>query len=339
MTSIVPSRCMPAIRFAGIVAFALLAFVRQADAEPLTLTFAHSAPAGNPIDLGAVRFARRVQERTNGQVRIEIFRQGQLGSTSEVLEKVRHGSVDMNVASLSYLIKYERTFAAAAMPYLFDSDQHAQRVFDGPAMGWFSALAEKQGFVLLANWEGGFRHLTNNKHPVNRPEDVRGLKIRVPPVMEFEDTMEVLGAQVSKIGFSELYLALSKGVVDGQENPIRSIHSNRLYEVQKHLALTRHAYFNTFHLVSAKTWARLSVAQQQILREESKAAGNATRRADAVEEAALIAKMVEAGVQVTRPDLGPFRAATEPARRKIASFAGDENALKFLRMVDDERNR
>ena len=327
-----------AIRFACVVALAFAALARQADAAPLVLTFAHGVVTTDPRHLGALQFARRVEERTNGQVKIEVFPNRVIGSDNELLEKVRLGSIDMDVASLNYFIKYEKTFAIAAMPYVFDSDEHARRVLNGPAMRWFAALAEKQGFVVLSIWEGGFRNLTNSKRPIDKPEDVRGLTLRVLPALALEVTMEALGAQVSKISFSELYPALAKGVVDGQENPISAIYSNKLYEVQKHLALTRHVYATTLHVVSAKTWVSLTPAQQGILREESQAVGDAMRKTNHKQEEALIARMVDAGMMVTRPDPRPFRIATEPARRKIALFVGDENARKFLRMVEDERN-
>jgi len=320
--------------FAAVFA---LAAATAAPAEPLTLTFVHAAATAHPQHLATLQFAKRVEERTGGQIKTEIFPAGQLGSENEMVQKVRLGAIDMSASSLNYMIKYEKTFAVVVMPYLFDSYEHAHRVLDGPAMNWLAPLAEKQGFVILSNWEWGFRNLTNNKRPVNRPEDVRGLKIRVPPVIELEATMQALGAEVSKIGFKELPKALADGLVDGQENPLNVIYYNKLHEVQKHLALTRHVYYNTLHLMSVKTWNRLTPAQQKIVREESKAAGDAMRKTIIAEEETLIARMIEAGVKVTRPDARPFRAAVEPTHQEIRRFVGEENARKFLKMVDDER--
>lgn len=328
---------MKAVRFVLSTLFAFAALVSKGHSEPVTLTFVHAAMTTHPAHLAAVQFAKRVEARTNGQIKTEIFPAAQLGSENEMLQKVRLGVIDMDVSSLNYLIKYEKAFAVVVMPYQFDSYEHAHRVLDGPAMGWLAPLAEKQGFVILSNWEWGFRNLTNNQRPVNRPEDVRGLKIRVPPVAEVEFTMEALGAEVSKIGFKELRQALSQGVVDGQENPLNVIYYNKLHEVQKHLALTRHVYYNTLHLVSVKTWARLTPVQQKILREESKAAGDGMRRQIIAEENDLVAKMVSAGVKVTRPDPKPFRALMEPVYQKIRLHSGEENVRKFMKMVEDER--
>jgi len=330
---------MKAIRRAFIAFFAFVAYALTGHAEPVTLTFSHGTPITHPEHLSAMQFARRVEQRTNGQIKFEIFPAGQLGSENEVLEKVRLGAIDMAATTQNYLIKYEKAFAVVAMPYLFDSYEHAHRVLDGPAMTWLAPLAEKQGLIILSNWEWGFRNLTNNKRPINKPEDVRGLKIRVPPVLGLEATMQALGAEVSKIGFNELPLALSQGVVDGQENPLNVIYYYKLHEVQKHLALTRHVYYNQVHLMGVKSWAKLTPAQQKIVREESKLAGESARKMIIAEEEALIGKMVDVGMKVTRPDPKPFRALMEPAYQKIRLFAGEENVRKFLKMVDDERTR
>jgi tripartite ATP-independent transporter DctP family solute receptor len=327
---------MKTIRFTFIM---VLAFAAAAHARPITLTFVHAARTMHPEHLAAMQFAKRVEERTKGQIKTEIFPASQLGSENELLQKVKLGAIDMDATSLNYLIRYEKAFAVVVMPYLFDSYEHAHRVLDGPAMAWLAPLAEKQGFVILSNWEWGFRNLTNNQRPVNKPEDVRGLKIRVPPVVELEFTMEALGAQVKKIGFQELPEALSQGFIDGQENPLNVIYYNKLYEAQKHLALTRHVYYNTLHLISAKSWAKLTPAQQVILREESKAAGDGMRKTIMAEEEELISKMVDAGVKVTRPDPKPFRALMEPAYQKIRLNVGEENVQRFLKMVEDERKK
>ena len=315
------------------------AYAPKGHSEPITLTFSHATKTTHPAHVAAMQFAKRVEERTKGQIKIEIFPASQLGSENEMLQKVKLGAIDLDVSSLNYLIKYEKAFAVVVMPYQFDSYEHAHRVLDGPAMDWLAPLAEKQGFIILSNWEWGFRNLTNNIRPINRPEDIRGLKIRVPPVVELETTMEALGANVSKIGFNELYMALSRGMIDGQENPLNVIYYNKLYEVQKHLALTRHVYYNTVHLISVKSWVKLTPEQQTILREESKAAGDGMRKSIIAEEEGLVAKMADAGVKVTRPDLAPFRAAMEPAYQKIKLYTGEENVRKFQKMINDERKR
>jgi len=149
--------------------------------------------------------------------------------------------------------------------------------------------------------------------------------------------MEALGAVVQAIAFPELYLALSQKVVDGEENPIAVIYFNKFYEVQKHLAITRHVYNNMIHTVSAASWKKLNPSQQAIFREESAAAGNLMRKLIADDEADQIRKLEAAGMQVTRPDLAPFRARMEPAYARIAAYAGEANVKKFRDLVEQGR--
>jgi TRAP-type C4-dicarboxylate transport system substrate-binding protein len=148
--------------------------------------------------------------------------------------------------------------------------------------------------------------------------------------------MEALGAIVQAIAFPELYLALSQKVVDGEENPIAVIYFNKFYEVQKYLSVTRHIYNNMIHTVSAVTWKKLSPEQQTIFREESTSAGNLMRKMIADQEADQIQKLAKS-LQVSKPDLAPFRAKMDPAYKRIAAYAGEANVKKFREMVDASR--
>jgi TRAP-type C4-dicarboxylate transport system substrate-binding protein len=149
--------------------------------------------------------------------------------------------------------------------------------------------------------------------------------------------MEALGGVVQAIAFPELYLALAQKVVDAQENPVAVTYFMKYYEVQKHLAITQHVYNNMIHTVSANTWKKLSPEQQTIFREESTSAGNLMRKLIADEEVDQIKKMEGRGMAVTRPNLAPFRAKMEPAYKRVAAFAGEENVKKFREMVDKAR--
>ena len=134
-------------------------------------------------------------------------------------------------------------------------------------------------------------------------------------------------------------MALAQNVVDAEGNPIAVIYHNKFYEVQKHLALTRHVYNNMVHVVSAKSWAKLTAEQQKIFREESKSAGAYMRKAIVAEETDQIAKMEKAGMKVTRPNLAPFRAAMAPAYERIGKYAGEDNVKKFMKYVEDARKK
>jgi tripartite ATP-independent transporter DctP family solute receptor len=308
-----------------------------ARAAVTTLRFAHFADENHPANIAAKQFAANVEKRTNGALKIAIFPNNQLGGPPEQAQQIKLGTIDMGLPTQGQLDKYDKAFAAMELPFIFNGPEEAFPILDGPTMDWFRPLAEKQGFVLLRNWEYGFRNLTNSVHPINSPDDVKGLKIRTPPELQIQASMEALGAVVQAIAFPELYLALSQKVVDGEENPIAVIYFNKIAEVQKHLALTRHIYNNMIHTVGVNTWKRLTPEQQTIFREESKTSGELMRKLIAEAETDQIAKLAKAGMQITRPDLAPFRAKMDPAYKRIADYAGADNVKKFRDIVEKHR--
>jgi tripartite ATP-independent transporter DctP family solute receptor len=310
-----------------------------AAAQPIQMKFAHYAEETHPGHLAAKQFAAKVEERTKGQVKISIYPANVLGSPPEQCEQVRLGAIDMTLPTQGALDKYVKAFSVVMLPFMYDDYDHVYRTLDGPSMDWFSPLAEKEGFIVLSNWEWGFRNFTNSKRPILKPEDVKGLKIRTPPEIQLQAAMEALGGVVTKIAFPEVYMALAQGVVDAQENPIAVIYHNKFYEVQKHLAITRHVYNNMVHVVSKKSWSKLTPEQQKIFMEESKAAGAYMRKAIVAEEADQIARMEKAGMMVTRPNLAPFRDAMGPAYATIGKYAGEDNVKKFMKYVEDARKK
>ena len=321
---------------AGLASLTLAA-PHVAAAATLTLRFAHFAQEDHPAHIAARQFAGRVEARTSGAVKIKIFPNNQLGGPPEQAQQIKLGTIDMGLPTQGQLDKYDKAFGAVPLPFIFDSNALVYRVLDGPAMDWLAPLAEAQGFILLRNWDYGFRNVTSSVRPINNPDDVKGLKLRTPPELQIQASMEALGASVQAIAFPELYLALAQRVVDGEENPIAVIYYNKFYEVQKYLAITRHVYNNMIHTIGVNTWKKLTPDQQTIFREESVAAGDLMRKLMSDGEADQIAKLEAAGMQITRPDLAPFRALMEPAYKRIAAYAGDDNVAKFRDMVEQAR--
>ena len=315
-----------------------LAAPHVARAATLTLRFAHFAQEDHPANIAAKQFASRVEKRTDGAIRIMIFPNNQLGGPPEQAQQIKSGAIDMGLPTQGQLDKFDKAFGAVMLPFIFDSQALVFRVLDGPGMAWLAPLAEAQGFILLRNWDYGFRNVTNSVRPIQTPDDIKGLKLRTPPELQIQASMEALGASVQAIAFPELYLALAQKVVDGEENPIAVIYFNKFYETQKYLALTRHIYNNMIHTVGVNTWKKLTPDQQTIFREESVAAGDLMRKLTADGEEDQIKKLVAAGMQVTKPDLAPFRALMEPAYLRIAAYAGADNVAKFRAMVEAARS-
>jgi len=309
--------------------------VKAADTGVIEMKLGHFAAESHPGNLASKMFAEAVEKRTNGKIKVTIFPNNALGSPPEVLEQNILGAVDMSLPTQGQLGKYSKKFNCVMLPFIFANYAQADKVLDGPFIQWAGPELEKTGLVFLSNWEWGFRNLTNNLRPVNTPDDVKGLKIRTPPELPTQAAMEALGAIVATINFNELQMALKQGVVDGQENPVAVIFSNKLYESQKYLAMTGHNYNCMVHVISKKVWDKLTPEQQKIVKEESKKAGDYMRKAVRDAEAGQIKELEAAGMKVTYPDKAKFKALMGPAYDRLKPTAGAENIAEFIKMVNE----
>jgi tripartite ATP-independent transporter DctP family solute receptor len=320
-----------------VATFVMFFLGSVAQAQVVKMRISHYVDESHPIHAGAKMFAENVGKRTNGAVMITVYPANTLGSPPEQCEQVKLGALDMSINTQGQTEYYVKASATAQIPFLFSDYGHAHRTLDGPAADWLGPLFEKQGFIQLANWEWGFRNVSNNVRPVNGPADVKGLKIRVPPEFHLQMLFEALGAVVTKIAWPELYMALAQKVVDGQENPLSAIYYQKFYEVQKHVALTRHTYSCSMVLMSEKSWKKLTAWQQNIVRNEAIRAGNFVRKTLNNEESELIAKMEKAGVKITRPNPAPFREAAKAAYDKIFDRYGQENVKMMMKFAEEAK--
>ena len=303
------------------------------ETEPVVLKIGHFANEDHAGNDAAIMFADAVKERTGGAITVEIYPNNQLGAPPEVLEQNILGAIDMSLPTQGQLAKYSKKFGCVMLPFAFDGYDQAYRTLDGPFMEWAGPDLEAQGLVFLSNWEWGFRNLTNSVRPVVHPEDARGLKIRTPPELSNQAAMEAIGAIVQTIAWPELPMALKQGVVDGQENPVSVIHAFKIYETQKYMTMTGHTYNSMVHVISKKTWDRLTADQQQIIREESIRAGNYMRETLRSAEADQITELEELGMEIVWPDVAEFKALMGPAYERMAESVGAGNVEEFLAMI------
>jgi tripartite ATP-independent transporter DctP family solute receptor len=299
----------------------------------------HSADTKHPNHLALVEMAQRVAERTKNEVTFKIFPNNELGSPPEQAEQLRRGVAEFAILSPSQLDKYNRAFGVVFIPYQFDDHAHAHRVIDSVANKWLRGHAEKAGFEFIAGFEWGFRALTNSRRPVNGPEDVKGMKLRVPPEIQIKAAMEALGAVTATIAFPEVYSALATGTVDGQDNPVATVFSSKFFEVQKHLTLTKHVYTPMFLLANAKVWQSLTPEQRQVVSEEAVKAGNQARKQVREQENAYIAQMEKAGIQTTSPDVAKFRAVMAPANTTIKDYVGAAAWDEWAQLIETSRKK
>jgi len=307
-------------------------------ADSVTLKFAHFSNEMHPIHDGAVEFAKAVKERTNGEVLIEIYPNKELGSPMELLEQVSLGSIDFNVGTLSDLGRYSSRFYAVQTPFLFEGYEHAHKVLDSPEFQeWVQPDLDENNFCGLGFWEYGFRNTTTKGIEVNSPEDLKGVKIRVPKVAQLEECFAALGAVTEKIDYNELYLAMKQGVADGQENPVGVIKADKLYEVQDQLAITNHMYESVMLIMNSKSWNKLTDEQKAVIEEEGRRCGDLVRESIISSENSDIEELKSYGMNVTTPELEPFKTMMESAYKNIAEVCGQENVNKMMEFAENEK--
>ena len=320
-----------------LVVFVAFAYVNESRSAAIEMKLGHFAPDSHPGNLASKMFAEGVEKRTNGAIKVIIYPNNALGSPPEVLEQNILGAVDMSLPTQGQLGKYSKKFNCVMLPFMYNSYEQADRVLDGKFIPWAVPDLDQAGLVFLSNWEWGFRNLTNSKRPVNHPADVKGLKIRTPPELPTQAAMEALGAVVATINFNELQMALKTGVVDGQENPIAVIYSNKIYETQKYLTMTGHNYNTMVHVISRKVWDKLTPEQKTIVKEESKKAGDWMRKTVRTEEADQINQLKKFGMEVVIPDKAEFKKLMPPAYDRMKAIAGEDNIAAFIKMVDEAK--
>lgn len=272
----------------------------------------HNAAPGNPKSDASLLFSDLVKERTDGRVVIDVGGSAQFGEDAEALTNMRLGTLAFSANSQGTSSAVVPELAVLGLPFLFDSLPQAWKVMDGPIGEKLAAAAEAQGLVILAFWDNGIRQTSNNVRPVNAPGDLAGLKIRTPPDPITIDIFTALGANPTPLAFSELYIALQQGVVDGQENPLINIHSSKLYEVQKYISLTGHKYEATFLIASKLIWDSYSPEDQEIIRAAALEAGEFNRQRSLSDEAKLRETLEAEGVTFNELDSAPFQEATKP---------------------------
>ncbi|MGE8666836.1 MAG: TRAP transporter substrate-binding protein [Achromobacter mucicolens] len=287
-----------------------------AHAQNLKLTLGHGAAVGNPRHEASVKFAEVLKAKTGGRIEVQVAPSAQLGDDAAMVTALRTGALDMSANSQGAVAAAVPEYAAFGMPFLFPDAKAAFRLLDGPLGKELAEKSAAKNLILLGTWDNGIRQMTNSKHPINKVEDMKGLKMRVPPDATLVDIMNALGAQAQQIKFAELYVALQQGVVDGQENPLVNFEASKLYEVQKHLAMTNHQFQMTPFLMSKRTWDRLSEADRKAVREAADEASALQRKLSLDADTRLLAELKAKGVQVTTPDTAPFAKATSSVDEK-----------------------
>jgi len=306
-------------RLSFLVAALAVAATATVQAETVKLSLGHGAAPGNPRHEAAVKFAEVAKAKSNGRIEVQVSPSAQLGDDAAMITALRTGALDLSANSQGAVSAVVPEFSAFGMPFLFGNLQQAWTILDGPLGKELADKAAAKGLIVLGYWDNGIRHMSNSKHPLLKPEDLKGLKMRTPPDAVTVDIMQSLGAEAQQIKFAELYVALQQGVVDGQENPLMNIHASKIYEVQKYISLTGHKYEMTPFLMSKRTWDRLSQADRKVITEAAAEATALQRKLSQESDEKLVADLKAKGVRVDTVDKAAFAKATSAVDDKWAA--------------------
>lgn len=251
------------VTFILVVSMVLLVSL-AANAADITMKIGHSHSVKAPRHKAVLRFKELVEERTDGKIEVKVYPSNQLGTEAEMLEAVKMGTIQATMggqfeAASPKLLIY-------TMPFLFKDVESVYQVIRGPIGEQIATSAEKNGIKILATGvSGGLRNFTNNVRPIETPEDMKGLKMRTPPIDSIIKTMEAIGANPVSVPFSELYMGLKNGVADGQENPYLYIKDKKLYEVQKYLTVVNYQFHPSPIYASLDWYNSLSPKLQMVV--------------------------------------------------------------------------
>jgi tripartite ATP-independent transporter DctP family solute receptor len=302
----------------------------------LVIGLAHSGPAGaqqpiviklgnvqataDIVQTGLKKFADLVGERTKGQIQVQIFPASQLGTEQELLEGVQLGTVHMFEGSTGSVGRFLPDLEAFAAPYIWRDVDHMLKVVRGPiGQELAERLVKAKGMrVLDFGWLFGNRYLTTKTKAIYKPEDLKGMKIRVQPTAIYLETIKSMGANPTTMDFKEVYLGLQSGVIDGQENPPFVIYNNKFFEVQKYLMLTAHITQNQAVVINEKFYQGLSPEFRKILTEAAIEAGNFQNDLVLKSENADLDRLKEKGMTIVQPDVKAFREATKDVWKKVS---------------------
>ena len=290
---------------AGLGAWGCLA---QAQVE---IRFGHVGEPGSLYDIAVQEYAKRVNAKLAGKAKVTLYGSSQLGGDKEMMQKLKLGTMEMSLPS-TVMSSEADAFGLFEMPYLVKDRKHLAKIEKEIVQTKMYPAAEAKGVKIIAMWENGYRHITNSKKPIRVPADLQGIKLRVPEGKWRVKMFQAYGANPSPMKFSELFTALSTGVMDAQENPLPQIFSAKLYEAQKYLSLSGHVYAPAFVAVGAKKWATLPADVRQVLEDTARDIQQfCYDTADRLDKEWLD-KMKAAGIQVNEVDKDAFIKASAP---------------------------
>lgn len=307
---------------AGLMTLTALPAAVQAQT---VLKLAHVAPEEDTQQKAAEFFAEKVAAYSDGALKVRIFSGGALGNDQQIISGVRAGMLDLCLTGNPNYTGLAPKLSVFELPYIFANSKQAHEVLDGDIGKESLGLLKPHGMEGLAFWEVGFRAMTNSKHPIKAPADVKGLKMRTNSNKQLIEYFQLLGANTVPMPLGELYTALETGTVDAQDHPISIVWSTKMYEVQKHLSLTNQAYTALILAMNEKKFSGLDDKSKDALRRAAQEAAVYQRELNAKQEADIIKQLKEHGMEVVENvDLAAFQKVAEPIRDSYVKQNGSD---------------
>lgn len=313
------------IRSLALAGAMLLAATSFADAKE-EIIFGISASTGSLQQQTAAEFVRRANEKLGDKAEVKLFDSSQIGKDKELMQKLKLGTVHIALPS-SIMSSISDEFALFDMPFLVADRSHLARIEEKIFWPKIAPTVEDGGYKVLAVWENGVRHITNNVRPVSTPQDLNGLKIRTPKSTWRVKMFEAWGANPTPMAFSEVFTGLQTGVIDGQENPYTNIASAKLNEVQKYLSKTGHVYSPSYPTMGKAMYDKMDPAIVSVLEATARELEAWARDKGEEADTALKDKLVAAGMSYNEADRAAFVAASKPIYDAFAAEVKGGQAL------------
>ncbi|HEY7787724.1 MAG TPA: TRAP transporter substrate-binding protein [Casimicrobiaceae bacterium] len=286
----------------------------------------HVGEPGSLFQKSADEFAKRANAKLAGKAKVIVYGSSQLGGDKEMIQKLKLGTLDMALPST--VMSSEVDIAGIfEMPYIVQDRSHMGRIEKAVFWPMIEPAIEKKGLKVLAVWENGYRHITNNKRPIKLPDDLKGIKLRVPEGKWRVKMFEAYGANPSPMKFSELFTALQTGVMDGEENPLTQIYSAKLQEVQKYLSMSGHVYTPACLTVGTTHWQSLPADVRKTLEDAAKETQAYVYATAVKDEGDLLEKLKSAGMQVNEVDKTAFINASKTIYDEFGKEVAGAKAL------------
>jgi tripartite ATP-independent transporter DctP family solute receptor len=276
---------------------------------PLELRLGHVGQPGSLYDVVATEYARLVNERLAGQAELIVFGSSQLGNDETMLQKLKLGTMDLSLPS-TVMSSAVDAFGLFEMPYLVSDRAHMKRIEDAVVWPELVPQAEAKGYTVLAVWENGFRQITNSVRPIHTPTDLADIKLRTPRGIWRVKLFQAYGANPTPMPFTEVFVALQTGVVDGQENPLSQIYSAKIHEVQEYLTVSNHVYTPAFVTAGTNQWNSLPQPVRDVLAATAKEIQPFVYEQAERLDREFLEAIRESGTQVNEADRDAFVAAS-----------------------------